>query len=271
VMATGGIDSFDFVRLPLHKKKIIKMSLLYERLSVIIVSFAYATDKLAECHRYLANLIRFSLSNYLICLKVISAGCVKQSSPLYQQHQDIWLLSAKEYQTKGLETLRDNNEILADTINKLAREDEIFFDSLKKFIKNSGKFTLQQNFYYILEYFALFLNLCELDHRIPFLAVAPNPYLPPTTTPEKYTLVIDLLQVMCHPKKTESFRPYSQYFFDEMSQYYEIVVFSAAYPNHLNKVIDIVDRKKRVQHRLYRHHTIRSLGAFVKDVSRLGR
>lgn len=122
----------------------------------------------------------------------------------------------------------------------------------------------------MLEYFALFLNLCELDHRIPFLAVAPNPYLPPTTT-ERYTLVIDLLQVMCHPKKTDCFRPYTQYFIEEMSQYYELVVFSAAYPNHLNKVIDIVDRKKRVKHRLYRHHAIRSFGQFVKDTGRLGR
>lgn len=137
-------------------------------------------------------------------------------------------------------------------------------------MRNSNKFTLQQNFYSILEYFALFLNLCELDHRIPFLAVAPNPYLPPPAG-ERYTLVVDLLQIMCHPKKTDCFRPYSQYFLDEMSQYYEIVVFSTAYPNHLNKVIDIVDRKRKVKHRLYRHHAIHSFGQFVKDVSRLGR
>ena len=115
--------------------------------------------------------------------------------------------------------LKDNNEILSDTINKLARQDELFFDSLKKFIRNSHKFTLQQNFYYVLEYFALFLNLCELDHRIPFLAVAPNPYLPPPTS-ERYTLVFDMLQIMCYPKKTDCFRPYSQYFIEEMAQYY---------------------------------------------------
>jgi len=50
-----------------------------------------------------------------------------------------------------------------------------------------------------------------------------------------------------------------------------LVVFSSAYPNHLNKVIDIVDRKRRVKHRLYLHHTIRSFGQFIKDVGRLGR
>jgi hypothetical protein len=43
IIATGRIDNFDFVRLPLHKKKNLRMALLYERLSVVVVSFAYAT------------------------------------------------------------------------------------------------------------------------------------------------------------------------------------------------------------------------------------
>lgn len=100
--------------------------------------------------------------------------------------------------------------------------------------------------------------------------MAPNPYLPPSLTPEKYTLVVDLLQVMHSPKK-QSFRPYSQYFLDEMSQYYEIVAFSVAFPNQLNKLIDILDKKRLIQYRLFRHHAIKSYGRYYKDMSRLGR
>ena len=41
-----------------------------------------------------------------------------------------------------------------------------------------------------------------------------------------------------------------------MSQYYEIISFTCAYPNQIDKVIDIVDHKKHIKHRLYRHHAL---------------
>jgi TFIIF-interacting CTD phosphatase-like protein len=41
-----------------------------------------------------------------------------------------------------------------------------------------------------------------------------------------------------------------------MSQYYEIVAFTSAFPNQIDKVIDILDLKKHIKHRLYRHHAI---------------
>jgi len=49
---------------------------------------------------------------------------------------------------------------------------------------------------------------------IPFLAVAPNPYLSPEVTGGKWTLVIDFLEVFCNSKKAKNciFRPYSQHF-----------------------------------------------------------
>lgn len=41
-----------------------------------------------------------------------------------------------------------------------------------------------------------------------------------------------------------------------MAQYYEIISFTCAYPNQIDKVIDILDTRKSIQHRLYRHHTV---------------
>lgn len=65
-----------------------------------------------------------------------------------------------------------------------------------------------------------------MEDKIPFLAVAPNPYLPPA---EKYTLVFDFMEVMYNHKQN-SFRPHSQVFIEEMSHLYELVSFSAVYP-----------------------------------------
>lgn len=97
---------------------------------------------------------------------------------------------------------------------------------MRKFIKGGSTFTIQQCFYFILEYFAFFLHLSGLQDKIPFLSVAPNPYLPST---EKYTLVFDFMEVMYSPKHN-SFRPFTQQFIEEMSQFYELVTFSAVYP-----------------------------------------
>jgi CTD small phosphatase-like protein 2 len=56
-----------------------------------------------------------------------------------------------------------------------------------------------------------------------------------------------------------------------MSQYYEIVVFTAAMPDYANWVIDNLDKKKLINFRLFRQHAIRVQNAFIKDLSRLGR
>ena len=41
-----------------------------------------------------------------------------------------------------------------------------------------------------------------------------------------------------------------------MAQYYELVAFTTAYPNQIDKVIDLLDPKKHIRHRLYRHHAV---------------
>ena len=85
---------------------------------------------------------------------------------------------------------------------------------------------------------------------------------------------------MCLNKKQDGIhlRPYSQHFLEELSQYFEIVGFSAAFPNQMAKIFEALDKKKRVQHKLYLHHAIKvqyvaiqSNTSYSKDSSRLGR
>lgn len=66
------MDNLDFLRVPLHKKKTLKLAMLYERMSVVVLAFNYATDRLDECQRYMSNLMRYTLHNYLTCLKVLT-------------------------------------------------------------------------------------------------------------------------------------------------------------------------------------------------------
>lgn len=118
---------------------------------------------------------------------------------------------------RNLDTLRNNNDVILDSIHKLSKSDEVFSENLKQIVKVINKASLEQTFYNVLEYFSFYLNLSDLGHMIPFLAVAPNPYLPPTVGNGnmKYTLVVDILEIFClGTKKAKSnvFRPYSQHF-----------------------------------------------------------
>ena len=56
-----------------------------------------------------------------------------------------------------------------------------------------------------------------------------------------------------------------------MSKYYEIIIFSAALYDYADFIIDKVDPKKVISHKLYREHTVQHGNSYVKDISRIGR
>ncbi len=87
----------------------------------------------------------------------------------------------------------------------------------------------------LLEFFAFYLSANE--QLIACFAVAPSPYLPPleqlSANAKKYTLVLDLDETLVHYTDSPSggqflVRPHCKEFLREMSNYYEIVVFTAA-------------------------------------------
>jgi Dullard-like phosphatase family protein len=61
-------------------------------------------------------------------------------------------------------------------------------------------------------------------------------------------------------------------FLFEMSKLYEIIIFTASQKLYASRIIDMIDPKNRVSHRLYREHC-RTVNKtyFLKDVRTLGR
>ena len=103
------------------------------------------------------------------------------------------------------------------------------------------------------------------------------PYLPPLNKKlYTYTLVLDLDETLVHYVEDEErpfvqVRPYATYFLSEMGKYFEIVIFTAAAEDYADLVLDELDKKKAISYRLYRRHTKPNKGAFLKDLSKLGR
>ena len=102
------------------------------------------------------------------------------------------------------------------------------------------------------------------------------PFLPKKDPKYKYSLVLDLDETIVHYIKYKNseyvqVRPYLDDFIKELSDYYEIIIFTASYQNYADLAINGIDIDKRIKYRLYRQHTMKIGNTIIKDLSKLGR
>lgn len=137
-----------------------------------MIALAYSLGQLHSAQRYLSNILSYTSNNHLLLIQVLEHSQKKEP-----QKNIVLAKSQRLLMSKNFDGLRNNNDVLLDCILKLSKLDEAFHDNFKQIVKTVGKESLQQVFYNVLQYFAFFLCISELHHTIPFLAVAPNPYL----------------------------------------------------------------------------------------------
>lgn len=119
------------------------------------------------------------------------------------------------------------------------------------------------------------------------------PLLPPLVSPKKGTVFLDLDETLVHSKphlpthkydfvvrpvidgqKVEFFvlkRPLVDEFLELLSKNFEIVIFTAGIEEYASQVLDRIDQKGLISHRLYRDSCKEVEGKFVKDLSPVGR
>ncbi|XVF87266.1 hypothetical protein PTKIN_Ptkin18bG0105300 [Pterospermum kingtungense] len=118
--------------------------------------------------------------------------------------------------------------------------------------------------------------------------------LPPLVPGKKRTIVLDLDETLVHstlnsPPPTYDFtieptidgvtmkfyvlkRPWVDEFLESISKKYEVVVFTAGVEQYASMLLDILDPKGLISHRLYRDSCKQLVtGKLVKDLSRIGR
>ncbi|XVF25587.1 hypothetical protein REPUB_Repub13aG0224800 [Reevesia pubescens] len=127
---------------------------------------------------------------------------------------------------------------------------------------------------------------------VPPVLVLNRNLLPPLDSDKKGTIVLDLDETLVHsclePPPRYDFsvsrimdgatinfyvlkRPGVDEFLEIISKEYEVVVFTAGHEAYASKVIDSIDPKGFISHRLYRHSCKHVRGKFMKDLSELGR
>lgn len=104
------------------------------------------------------------------------------------------------------------------------------------------------------------------------------PFLPPKpdNSPFCFTLVLDLDETLVHyTEDNESayvqVRPGAEDFIEDLSNFFEIVIFTAAQQKYADLVLEGIDKNSKISYKLYRQHTISVNNANVKDLDKLGR
>ena len=109
----------------------------------------------------------------------------------------------------------------------------------------------------------------ELEKPIP-------PFLKPINPKYEYSLVLDLDETLVHYLEDEEnayiqIRPGAEDFIVDLSNYFELIIFTAALQNYADLAIDGLDPNQKISYRLYRNHTIKVGDVNFKDLSKLGR
>lgn len=137
-VAGGSLDHIEGYTMPLHRLKIIKSALLYERIAIVIISFAYATGKIKECLKFLVNLVSYCTNNTLLILKILESCELEREG----SKNPIIAKSDRLIMKRNYDTVRNGNDIILDAIFKICKTEEAFYDSFKDIVKSVGKNSL---------------------------------------------------------------------------------------------------------------------------------
>ena len=194
--------------------------------------------------------------------------------------QYIWVQRRKDLvEISNTHDVRKSTKpIFSASLNIIQHIDKLSIDRAKEFITKAIEATnslILKEIPYKMHGESISYCENELDEFgvLPSVAV---PFLPPKTSRFEVTLVLDLDETLIHYAETESeakllLRPGVQQFLKDMSQIYEIVIFTAAMQDYADWVLDQLDSGKWISHRLYRQHLTIEKGVLIKDLSNLGR
>ena len=66
-------------------------------------------------------------------------------------------------------------------------------------------------------------------------------------------------------------RPFVDEFLEKMSHLFELVIFTASIPDYANPLLNKLDPRKKISHRLFREHCTSTGNLFIKDLRKVGR
>ena len=100
------------------------------------------------------------------------------------------------------------------------------------------------------------------------------PYLKNINPKYKYSLVLGLDETLIHYIQNGEYiqiRPGAENFIKELSEFYEIIIFTSSLKSYADLVINGIDKQNKISARLYIEHTMKIGNSNIKDLNKLGR
>ena len=193
-----------------------------------------------------------------------------------QEKDNKFLFNDKTFSYKDSKKKEEKNKKIKSNITNPKKNTNLTKDnknseliSEKTTLQNNSSFYTKLKYYFNL-YFSNFTSLLEKNKVNP-------PFLPKLDKSKyKYTLVLDLDETLVHYVEEENsayvqVRPYADYFLKELSQHFEIVLFTAAEEDYTGIVLNELNKNNYITHILCRKYTEFKNGCYIKDLSKLGR
>ena len=166
---------------------------------------------------------------------------------------------------------------LSNVIDDFLRGNDLLNQKIKRIIRDSIKPTITKILEDVIDEESLNENELLEDMVIPKPSI---PFLAPKNENDdrEYCLVLDLDETLVHYIEEEhndnafvKVRMGAETFINILSDYCEIVIFTASTQYYADIVINGLDCKDNIDHKLYRQHTDLIDGTNVKDLSKVGR
>jgi len=216
-------------------------------------------------------------------------------SPLARNKQPEKLPEKKEKETVTVETMttNGNDESAPRSNNQRSQLANYYQNNMKKHWKRYNEKDYfcrlyREHFYQMFQEMKAHKNLRPADQN---MLARKAVYLPKREShKDKKTLIFDLDETLVHCNASEhipsdvvlpitlndgnivragiNIRPYAVEILREMSQYYEIMIFTASHSCYANVILDYLDPNNEwIHHRLYREHCTQTRqGVNVKDL-----
>ena len=186
-----------------------------------------------------------------------------------------------------IQKIKENTNFIINNINViLTNIKSKYNECLKSLFKSMNKNSFQEIFH---SFFTYILHTTNLKGSIIGQTIINNniivgnndimPYIK-TKKIKKYSLVLDLEETLLHFKEDNKnnkewyvdIRPGTLKFLDDISEYYELIVFNEGEKKFTDFLIDSLEQNKiYFEHRFYRDHIIIDNNDIVKDLVRIGR
>ncbi|CAD8138850.1 unnamed protein product [Paramecium pentaurelia] len=275
------ISNFTFEEKDQISQQILCKSMILERIGILVVLYKALSNTFDEDQQNLKNLVFYIHSSMVLHLELMQqSNALSQSQKALIQARLNKVRARKNPQLIDINLIRKNSNVVYSLLILFvenATDNNLI--QLEKVLTITDKINLQQGTKFVKYQFdkiQLRLTRDSSDFQFDYEEVIDCQQIPYLSKTNKYTLVIDLDETLVHYQELVDdgqflVRPYAQQFLKEMSEYYEIVIFTAAQQDYADFILDLIDEDKVIGYRLYRQHTTLVNNTYVKDIQKIGR